>query len=47
MLRADIVGIMLLETGRGLAVQVPAGVDHMVNSLVDFVGMHRRDAVQG
>jgi len=42
----NVLGIVLLEAGGGFTTQVPAGVHHLSNGLVNLVGMHCRDAVQ-
>lgn len=44
--RANVAGIFLFEKAGLFALQIPTAVDHTVDSLVNLVGMHGRDAFQ-
>ena len=43
---ANVVGIVLLKAGSGISPQIPAGVHHAVDSLVDFLSIEGVDAFQ-
>ena len=45
--RAYILRVVLLKVFSGLAFQIPTAIDHTTDSLMDLIGMHGRDALQG